>query len=143
MTQHTPDKPRRGLGEEETEFHLPEDHWPLPELSHTHAERTEPRSSDFLQIADTREFAELRSTFRSFAFPMTVAGLVAYFVFVVLSIFMPEFMGRPLFGSLSIGMTIGLAQFAITWIWTAVYVNFANKRIDPISTKLKSQLEGI
>jgi len=143
MTHQSPGNPTRGSRQEETEFQLPEDHWPLPELSHTHAERREPSSSDFLQVAQTEEFAKLRGTFRSFAFPMTIAGLAAYFVFVVLSIFAPDFMGRPLFGSLSIGMTIGLAQFAITWIWTAIYVNFASKRIDPISTKLKSRLEGI
>ena len=96
----------------------------------------------FLAVARTPEFAKLRSTFRGFAFPMTIAGLASYFVYVVLSIFLPEFMGRPLFGALSIGMTLGLLQFAVTWVWTALYVRFADKRLDPISTKLKADLEG-
>ncbi|HMR49165.1 MAG TPA: DUF485 domain-containing protein [Arachnia sp.] len=143
MTHQSPVNPTRGSGQEDTEFRLPEDHWPLPELSHTHAERREPTTSEFLEVAETEDFANLRSTFRSFAFPMTIAGLVAYFVFVVLSIFVPEFMGRPVFGSITVGILLGLLQFAITWIWTAVYVNFATKRMDPLSTKLKSKLEGI
>lgn len=117
-------------------------------MTHLDPGRPNPDSSSteqpmgFQEMARTSEFAKLRSTFRGFAFPMTIAGLASYFVYVVLSVFLPEFMGRPLFGSFSIGMTLGLFQFAVTWIWTALYVRFANKRLDPISTALKAELEG-
>ena len=104
-------------------------------MTHLDPGRPNPDSSSteqpmgFQEMARTSEFAKLRSTFRGFAFPMTIAGLASYFVYVVLSVFLPEFMGRPLFGSFSIGMTLGLFQFAVTWIWTALYVRFANKRL--------------
>ncbi len=129
---------------DETEAHLPHDHWPLPEISHIPGgEKHEPTANEFLATAATPEFAKLRSSFRGFAFPMTIAGLASYFVFVLLSVFAPAFMGTPLFGSLSIGMTIGLAQFAVTWIWTALYVRFASRRLDPISNALKADLEKV
>lgn len=141
MTHLTPESPEHDPTHDETEFHLPEEHWPLPELTHVETPKHEPTHNEFLAVAQTPQFVKLRATFRGFAFPMTIAGLTSYFVYVVLSIFAPEFMGRPLFGSLSIGMTIGLLQFAVTWIWTAVYVYFANHRLDPIATQLRNELE--
>lgn len=95
----------------------------------------------FQTIARTADFVKLRNTFRGFAFPMTIAGLTSYFVYVVLSIFLPDLMGTPLFGAFSVGMVIGLLQFAVTWIWTAIYVTFAAKRLDPLSSKLKADLD--
>ncbi len=127
--------------EDETEFHLPEDHWPLPELVHTEKPHAAPTTESFVAVSKTEEYQNLRSTFRNFAFPMTIAGLASYFTYVLLSIYAPGFMGQPLFGSLSVGMTIGLLQFAVVYIWTAIYVNFANKRLDPVSGALKNKLE--
>lgn len=127
--------------EDDTEFHLPKEHWPLPELVHTESPHAEPTHTSFVSVAESAEYTELRSAFRSFAFPMTIAGLTSYFVYVVLSMFAVDFMAQPLFGALNVGMVIGLAQFAVTWIWTALYVNYANRRLDPISSDLKARIE--
>ena len=127
--------------EDETEFHLPEDHWPLPELSLTAAPPAEPTTADFVAVSQSPEYLELRKSFRNFAFPMTIAGLTSYFVYVVLSIYATGLMATPLIGALNLGMVMGLAQFAVTWIWTAAYVNFATKRLDPTSAALKARLE--
>lgn len=40
------------------------------------------------------------------------------------------------------GIIIGLAQFAVVYIWTAAYVNFANNKLDRVSGELKAKLEG-
>lgn len=129
---------------DDTEFHLPEDHWPLPELVHTEKPHAEPSGEAFREVAAAPEYATLRSTFRGFAFPMTIAGLVSYFVFVVLSIYAVDFMKQPFLGmkGLTLGFVLALVQFAVVWIWTALYVNFANKRIDPIAGQLKARLEN-
>ncbi|MFP5415526.1 MAG: DUF485 domain-containing protein [Actinomycetes bacterium] len=126
---------------DETEFHLPEDHWPLPELVHTEKPHQAPDTAAFVAVSKTPEYIKLRSTFRAFAFPMTVAGLTSYFVYVVLSIYAPGFMARPFLGALNVGMTLGLFQFLVTYVWTALYVNYATKRLDPTATALKAQLE--
>jgi uncharacterized membrane protein (DUF485 family) len=129
---------------DDTEFHLPEDHWPLPELVHTEKPHAEPSGEAFREVAASPEYATLRSTFRGFAFPMTIAGLVSYFVFVLLSIYAVDFMKQPFLGmeGLTLGFVLALVQFAVVWIWTALYVNFANKRIDPIAGQLKARLEN-
>ena len=73
---------------------------------------------------------------------MTIAGLTSYFVYVVLSIYATDAMATPLFGSLNVGMTLGLAQFAVTYVWTALYVRYATRRLDPIAADLKARLVG-
>lgn len=97
----------------------------------------------FVEIADTPEYQELRSRFRGFAFPMTVAGLASFFVFVLLSIFAVDFMAQPFPGlnAVNVGLVIGFVQFAVVWIWTALYVNYMNKRIDPATALVKEELE--
>lgn len=96
----------------------------------------------FVEVAASPQYQKLRSTFRNFAFPMTIAGLVAYFTFVLLSIFAEDFMATPFLGleGINVGLMIGFLQFAIVWIWTAIYVNFANKKIDPIAAEIKDDL---
>lgn len=141
MTPGAPRSVSREPHDDETEFHLPADHWPLPELVHTEPPHAEPRSADFIAMSTSPEYLTLRKTFRGFAFPMTIAGLASYFVYVVLSIYAPAAMATPLIGSLNVGMTLGLAQFAVTYGWTAAYVNFANKRLDPTASALKAKLE--
>ncbi len=127
--------------DDDTEFHLPKEHWPLPELIHTETPHAEPTHTSFVSVAASPEYTRLRSAFRSFAFPMTIAGLTSYFAYVFLSIFATDFMARPMLGALNVGMVIGLAQFAMTWLWTALYVNYATKRLDPVSSELKARLE--
>lgn len=133
----SPGQPRT----DDTEFHLPEDHSPLPELVHTERPHGEPGTAAFVALSQRTEYTNLRSTFRRFAFPMTVAGLVSYFTYVVLSIYAVGFMSTPLIGHLTVGMSLGLAQFAVVYVWTFLYVRFMSTRIDPTSQALKAQLE--
>lgn len=151
MTQHRdhealasqPYHPGGGYTEDSSEFHLPEDHWPLPALVHLDQPHTEPTTSEFVAVHSTAEFAKLRSTFRTFAFPMTIAALVSYFTYVVASIYAVGFMKQPFLGmkGLNLGMLLGLFQFAIVWVWTALYVNFANNKLDPAASSLRQRLE--
>lgn len=126
---------------DETEFHLPEHHSPLPELIHLEGPKTQVSGQSYVAVMASPQYDKLRSTFRNFAFPMTIAGLVSYFVYVVLSIYAPGLMGKMAFGSVNWGTIIGLLQFAVTWIWTAIYVRFADSKLDTEAAALKAQLE--
>lgn len=96
----------------------------------------------FVEVSQTADYRELRSSFRRFAFPMTIAGVLSYFVYVVLSIYAVNFMASPFLGmsGLNTGIMLGLFQFAVVWIWTAVYVNYANRRLDPLSARIKERI---
>lgn len=100
-------------------------------------QRAEPEKLDFLAARDSEEFANLRSKFRSFAFPMTVAFIVWYFAYVLMSSFAVDFMSTPVLGTLNVGLIWGLAQFATTFLLTFLYIRHANKNLDPLSRAMR------
>ena len=98
--------------------------------------------ADFDRIQASDEFVELRRRFRTFAFPMTVAFVAWYFLYVLLSTYAVGFMSIPLIGYLNVGMVMGLAQFATTFGLTWLYVRHANRNLDPLAERLRDELEG-
>jgi uncharacterized membrane protein (DUF485 family) len=88
------------------------------------------------------EFQELKRRFRAFAFPMTVAFLAWYLLYVLLSTYAPDFMGTQVFGNVSVGLIFGLLQFVSTFAITHIYVSHANKRTDPIADEMRERLES-
>lgn len=130
---HIPDDP---------EYHLPKDHWPLPELSNVATGVAHPPATTFVSVQQSAEFQKLRSSFRTFAFPTVVAVLVWYFLYVLLSIFAQDFMGQSAFGNLTLGMVIGLLQFPTTWFATWLYVRRAGDVLDPMAAALREKIEA-
>ena len=104
-------------------------------------ERRRLSPEEYLQAQRSPEFAELRKRFRAFAFPMTVAFLAWYLLYVLLSIYASDFMGTKVFGNITTGILLGLGQFLSTFVITHVYVAHANKRTDPISDEMRDRLE--
>lgn len=98
--------------------------------------------SDFQTVQRSEHFQELRSTHRSFVFPMTVVFLIWYLGFVIVAAFFPEFMAIKVLGNINLGIVLGLAQFVTTFIITGAYVAYANKKIDPIATDLREKMES-
>jgi uncharacterized membrane protein (DUF485 family) len=100
---------------------------------------TAPRGApDFTAIRDSAEFAALRRRLRRFVFPMTVLFFVWYLTFVLLAAYARDFMSHRLFGSVNVGLVLGLAQFVSTVAITAGYVRFARRRIDPKVAALRT-----
>ena len=97
---------------------------------------------EYREAQASPEFQELRKRFRAFAFPMTVAFLAWYLLYVLLSTYAPDFMGRPVFGNVSVGILFGLLQFVSTFAITHIYVAHANKRTDPIADEMRERLEA-
>jgi uncharacterized membrane protein (DUF485 family) len=125
------------------ESHLPPHHNPLAALDQ--AERGGHRittAEEFVAAQSSPEFTELRRKFRTFAFPWTVAFLVWYFAYVLLSTYAEEFMSIPVIGYVNIGLLLGLAQFATTFLLTWLYVRHANRNLDPLASKMRAELEG-
>ena len=124
------------------EAHLPPHHAPLPELEETGPGARVATPEEFARVQASPEFAQLRSTFRAFAFPMTVAFLVWYFLYVLLSTYAEDAMSTPRAGPLNVGLLFGLLQFVTTFLITWLYVRHANRSLDPIAAKLRTELEG-
>jgi uncharacterized membrane protein (DUF485 family) len=105
------------------------------------AERRELSPEEYLAAQASPEFVELKRRFRRFAFPMTVAFLVWYLLFVLLSTYAHDFMSTEVFGNINVGLIFGLLQFVSTFAITHLYVWHADKNTDPIADEMRERLE--
>jgi uncharacterized membrane protein (DUF485 family) len=99
-------------------------------------------ANDFERLHASPEFAQLRRRLRTFVFPMTALFLLWYLLYVVLADYAHGFMSTKLAGNITVGLVFGLLQFVSTFVITAVYVRYANRRLDPIAEKIRADIEG-
>lgn len=102
----------------------------------------ESRRAAFKTVQDSAEFQELRSRYRRFVFPVTGGALAFYFLYVLLAAYAPGFMGEKVVGNINVGLIFGLLQFVMVFGITAVYIRFARETLDPMSTKIRDDLEA-
>lgn len=87
------------------------------------------------------EFQDLRRRFRSFAFPLTVAFLVWYFLYVALTAFARDFVSIQVFGNVNVAFLLGLGQFATTFLIMWLYERHSTRELDGPSDALKQKIE--
>jgi uncharacterized membrane protein (DUF485 family) len=95
----------------------------------------------YLEIQRSEEFADLRSRFRRFVFPMTALFLAWYFLYVLLSTYAPDFMSTKVWGNINVGLLLGLGQFVSTFVITIIYVRWADREFDPRAEALRARVE--
>ncbi|XGX80289.1 hypothetical protein LQK93_03121 [Terrabacter sp. BE26] len=91
-------------------------------------------------MQDSPEFAQLRSKFRRFVFPLTALFLAWYFLYVLLSVFAKGFMGTRVAGNVTWGLILGLLQFVSTFVITMVYARWADRVFDPEAEALARKM---
>ncbi|WP_338675743.1 DUF485 domain-containing protein [Streptomyces sp. SCSIO 30461] len=101
----------------------------------------QPTTEEFTEVQDSAEFGELRRTYRSFAFPLTVAFIAWYLLFVLLSNYAGGFMGTKLLGNVNVALVFGVAQFASTFLIAWFYARYAAGKLDPKAEAIKSRME--
>lgn len=99
-------------------------------------------NNDFRAVQNEPRFTELRKRHRSFVFPLAAAFLLWYFLYVLLADYAHDFMSTPVVGNINIGIVLGLLQFVSTFGITMWYVSYANRRIDPLATEIRQELEA-
>ncbi|MFJ5551553.1 DUF485 domain-containing protein [Streptomyces sp. NPDC093225] len=103
--------------------------------------RPGPSAEEFAAVQQSPEFGELRRSYRSFAFPLTVAFIAWYLVYVLLSNYAGGFMGIKLLGNVNVALVLGLAQFATTFLIAWWYSRHAAAVLDPQAESIKSGME--
>lgn len=104
--------------------------------------RREPTAQEFREMQVSPQFKELKSKYRSFTFPMSIAFFIWYLVYVLAATYAPDFMGSSVFGSINVGVVLGLAQFVTTFLITWIYIKYANKNIEPRAAAIREAMEG-
>jgi uncharacterized membrane protein (DUF485 family) len=94
------------------------------------------------QIHATPEFAELRRRYASFVMPATIAFLLWYFLYVILSNWAPGLMGTQVVGNINVALVFGLLQFVTTFGIAWLYARYMNRNVDPLARELESRFTG-
>lgn len=89
------------------------------------------------RLAATPEFAQLRSRYRGFVIPATIAFLSWYLLYVVLSNWASGFMNTQVVGHINVALVFGLLQFVTTFLLAYLYSRFSNAQLDPLARGLE------
>ncbi len=104
-------------------------------------ETAPPGVIDYVAVEQSPRFTHLKKRHRSFVWPLTVGFLVWYFAYVLLSSYATDFMATRVTGDITVGLLMGLGQFVTTFAITMWYVWYANRKLDPISSEIRAELE--
>ncbi|MFC6929710.1 DUF485 domain-containing protein [Actinomadura yumaensis] len=95
-----------------------------------------------MQLSQTPEFQRLRLAFRRFVFPMTVAFLLWYLLYVVLSAYARGFMGTKVVGEINVALVFGLLQFVSTFLIAWAYERYARRGLEPLAASVRDAIPG-
>ncbi|MER5747549.1 DUF485 domain-containing protein [Streptomyces sp. NPDC059913] len=115
---------------------------PPPEAAQGEAGPDRPTTEAFLAMQESEEFGELRRSYRSFAFPLTIAFVLWYLLYVLLSNYAGGFMGTKVFGNINVAFVFGIAQFVTTFLIAWFYSRHAAAKLDPKAEAIKSRMEA-
>ena len=90
----------------------------------------------YVELGESAEFEELRSRFRRFVVPATVAFMAWYLLYVVMSNWANDFMSTEVVGNVNVAVVFGLLQFASTFLIAILYGRYMNKQVDPLAREL-------
>jgi uncharacterized membrane protein (DUF485 family) len=108
----------------------------------TPAPPVQPGEERYVAVQESPEFGALRKAFRGFVFPVTVAFLLWYALYVVLSAFARDFMSTKVVGHINVALIFGLLQFVSTFLIAWAYTRYANRNLDPPAEQLREEIEG-
>jgi len=87
------------------------------------------------------EFQDLKRKFRGFAFPLTVAFLAWYFLYVALTAFAREWVSTPVIGNINIAFVLGVLQFVTTFLIMWLYERHSSHSLDAPSDALRDKVD--
>jgi len=90
----------------------------------------------YTEVEASQEFRELRRSYRSFAFPITLAFLSWYLLYVVMSNWATSFMSKQVVGHINVALIFGVLQFVSTFLLAWLYARYMNRQVDPLARQL-------
>ncbi len=93
-------------------------------------------SHEILEDPDFKELARQKSLI---SLVLTLLTMAAYFAFMFLIAYKKEALSAPVAHG-SIGIPIGIGLIILAWIFTGIYVYWANTRYDVLIEKVKQKV---
>jgi uncharacterized membrane protein (DUF485 family) len=94
------------------------------------------------EILEDEEFKSLSKQKNTVSLILTLLELFIYFGFISLIAFNKPFLASKISGDITVGIPIGIGVIVLSWILTGIYVNWANKKYDPMVENVKNKIGG-
>jgi uncharacterized membrane protein (DUF485 family) len=97
-----------------------------------------------VEILEDEDFKSLHSQKNTISIILTILELVLYFGFIALIAFNKPFLAQKLNpdGATTIGIPIAVGTILLSWVFTAIYIFWANSKYDVLVKKVKDKLIG-
>lgn len=92
-------------------------------------------------LAAMPEFARLRHLYRRFIIPATAVFMAWYALYVLMSMFAPDFMNTKVVGHINVALIFGLLQFVTTFGIAFLYSRYSNTHLDPLASQLTEEYD--
>ena len=97
-----------------------------------------------VEILEDEDFKSLHGQKNTISIILTILELVLYFGFIALIAFNKPFLAQKLStgGATTIGIPIAVGTIVLSWVFTAVYIFWANSKYDSLVRKVKDKVGG-
>jgi uncharacterized membrane protein (DUF485 family) len=92
------------------------------------------------EILGDQDFKRLRSWKNTVSYVLTVLTMVVYFGFLFLIAFRRDLLARELTKNVTFGIVFGLGVIVISFVFTGIYVWWANNKYDVLVSKVKEKI---
>nr|WSY51206.1 DUF485 domain-containing protein [Streptomyces sp. NBC_00886] len=99
-------------------------------------------SDRYVALHNSPQFRALRRQSNTF---ITWASVVFYgwwFLVILLAAFVPDFFREGLVGPLNVGLLFVFLSLNLVVVVSSAYLRFARTRLDPLSERVRADLEG-
>lgn len=93
------------------------------------------------EILRDPEFLDLVARKNRISLILTILTLAVYYGFIFLIAFNKEFFGRKITSRITIGIPIGIGVILLAWVFTGIYVRWANRRYDGMVESVRGKIE--
>jgi len=94
------------------------------------------------EILEDSDFKSLSSQKNTISVILTILELVLYFGFIALIAFNKPFLSQKLSGAITIGIPIAVGTIFFSWVFTGIYIFWANNKYDVLVKKVKEKIGG-
>ena len=88
-------------------------------------------------LLEDPEFKDLARRKNSISIVLTVATLIIYYGFIALIAFKRDLFGARFIGKTTLGIPIGVGVILFSWVFTGIYVRWANSKYDAMVENIK------
>lgn len=96
----------------------------------------------YLAVYDSAQFKTLRRRSDAFIVWASVTFYGWWFLVVVLATFVPDFFRKDVVGPVNVGLLAVFVSLHLVLAIAVVYLRFARTRLDPLSERIRADLEG-